>query len=210
MVALFDLDGVIVDTEPSYGRFWTMMGPRYNIYDPCFANSIKGTTLTQILERHFPDEEMKKRVVEDLDKFEDTMEYPLFDHVLDFLSQLQEANIKCAIVTSSNLVKMNNLWKQHPHLRNYFEAVITDEDVTRSKPDPEPYIVAAHRLHTEPTEAWVFEDSYNGLKSGRASGAKVVALATTNPRDTLYDLADLVIDDFSQLTLADLTTEGMF
>lgn len=59
--ALFDLDGVIVDTEPSYSIFWGGMGKKYNVPVDNFADVIKGTTLTQILNRYFPAKEVHTR-----------------------------------------------------------------------------------------------------------------------------------------------------
>ncbi len=80
-----------------------------------------------------------------------------------------------------------------------FKAVITDSKVEHSKPHPDPYIKGAQALGVDPRQCMVFEDSYSGLEAGRAAGATVVALATTNPRDTLIDKADLVIDRLDEL-----------
>lgn len=197
--ALFDLDGVIVDTEPSYSIFWGGMGRDYNVGIDNFADVIKGTTLTQILERYFP-EEVREEVVEKLNQYEREMRYEIFPEVRDYLEGLSSRGVKCAIVTSSNLEKMDNLWKQQPWLREYFDVVITDEDVTLSKPDPQPYLIAAERLGIAPEDCVVFEDSYNGLLSGRRAGCRVVALATTNPRASLQDKADIVVDNLGQLS----------
>lgn len=197
--ALFDLDGVIVDTEPSYSIFWGGIGRDYNVGIDNFADVIKGTTLTQILERYFP-EEVRAEVVEKLNQYEREMRYEIFPEVRDYLEGLSSRGVKCAIVTSSNLEKMDNLWKQQPWLREYFDVVITDEDVTLSKPDPQPYLIAAERLGIAPEDCVVFEDSYNGLLSGRRAGCRVVALATTNPRASLEDKADIVVDNLGQLS----------
>lgn len=197
--ALFDLDGVIVDTEPSYSIFWGGMGRDYNVGIDNFSDVIKGTTLTQILERYFP-EEVRAEVVEKLNQYEREMRYEIFPEVRDYLEGLRSRGVKCAIVTSSNLEKMDNLWKQQPWLREYFDVVITDEDVTLSKPDPQPYLIAAERLGIAPEDCVVYEDSYNGLLSGRRAGCRVVALATTNPRASLEDKADIVVDNLGQLS----------
>lgn len=202
--ALFDLDGVIIDTEPSYSIFWGGMGEKYNVGIDNFADAIKGTTLTQILDRYFA-EHLHAEVVEQLEAYEKSMRYQLFPDVIDFLETLRSLGLSCAIVTSSNLEKMANLWTQQPDLRGYFDALITDEDVTHSKPDPEPYLIGAARLGVAPTEAYVFEDSFNGLLSGRRAGARVVALATTNPFESLLDKADIVIRGFGEFPLSELT-----
>lgn len=201
--ALFDLDGVIIDTEPSYGEFWGNIGRKYGIGGDHFAQEIKGSTLTRILDNFIPDE-LKTEIVIALVEFERTMKYPLFDGALKLIEEFQAAGIPCAIVTSSNNDKMNNLWRQHPSLKKYFDAIITDENVTKSKPDPEPYQIAAKSLGVDVKECWVFEDSFSGLISGRRAGAKVVALATTNPREKLIDKADILFDTIAEISLSKL------
>ncbi|MDE6654243.1 MAG: HAD family hydrolase [Muribaculaceae bacterium] len=202
--ALFDLDGVIIDTEPSYSIFWHGIGVKYNVGIAGFADAIKGTTLTQILDRYFsPD--LHDEIISQLDEYERSMEYRLFPDALPFLNYLSSSGVPCAIVTSSNREKMANLWRQHPALIGCFQAIITDEDVTHSKPDPEPYLIGASRLGVPSQDTWVFEDSFNGLLSGRRAGAHVVALATTNPYESLVDKADIVIREFSEFPLTELT-----
>lgn len=202
--ALFDLDGVIIDTEPSYSIFWGAMGVKYNVGIDNFADAIKGTTLTQILDRYFAPS-LHSEVVEQLEAYEKNMRYQIFPDVIDFLDTLKSLGIPCAIVTSSNDEKMSNLWNQHPALRGYFDAIVTDEDVTHSKPDPEPYLIGASRLGAVPEDTYVFEDSFNGLLSGRRAGARVVALATTNPYESLVDKADIVIRGFGEFPFTELT-----
>lgn len=197
--ALFDLDGVIIDTEPSYSIFWGAMGREYNVGIDNFADVIKGTTLTQILGKYFA-EDLHEEVIAKLNKYEREMKYTVFPEVKNYLDGLRGRGVKCAIVTSSNLEKMDNLWRQQPWLRECFDEVITDEDVTRSKPDPQPYLIAAKRLGVSPADCVVYEDSFNGLLSGRRAGCRVVALATTNPRASLEDKADVVVDNLGQLS----------
>lgn len=198
--ALFDLDGVLVDTESSYGIFWASIGRKYGVGGDDFANIIKGSTLTRILDSYIP-KQLQAEVVESLEDYENKMKYPIFDGAEKLLTELNAAGILCAIVTSSNNDKMQNLWRKHPEFRQYFNAVITDENVTKSKPDPEPYLVAAKALGVDIKDCWVFEDSYNGLLSGRRAGAKVIGLATTNPIDTIRDKADAVYDTIADISL---------
>lgn len=200
--ALFDLDGVIVDTEGTYSGFWGEIGRRYGC-SPTFAHDIKGTTLTDIL-THFPDADTREQVKKDIHDFELTMNYPIFPGAVELLRRLHQEGIKCAVVTSSDDVKMNLLWQQHPELKEMFDAVVTGSVVTESKPSPQGYLMAAGILGVSPEDCVVFEDSYQGLEAGRRSGAKVVALATTNPASTLYDKADLVAGSVSEITLSEV------
>lgn len=191
--ALFDLDGVVIDSEGTYTEFWAATGREYNCPSPTFAYDIKGTTLTDILDTHFPDPDVQKEVRKKIHDFEATMKYRVFDGVTDFLAGLRRKGIATAVVTSSDDTKMGYLWRQQPELRELFDVVITGSEVTRSKPDPEGYLLAARKLGVDPRECVVFEDSYQGLEAGRRSGAKVVAIATTNPAASLIGKADVVV-----------------
>ncbi|MEV5345135.1 HAD family hydrolase [Streptomyces achromogenes] len=79
------------------------------------------------------------------------------------------------------------------------KALVSSDDVTRGKPDPEPYLLAARQLGVDPAHCVVFEDAPAGLRAGRAAGMTTVALATTHRAAELD--ADLVVDDLSALSV---------
>ncbi len=201
--ALFDLDGVLIDTEPLYTEFWRKTGIEYGADSPTFAFDIKGTTLTDILNRHF-DSEVHAEIIDKVDRFENELVYPVFYGVKQFLENLKSRGWKMAIVTSSDDTKMKYLFGQQPDFSDYFDVIVTGSMVTNSKPDPEGYLTAARLLGCRPGDCVVFEDSYQGLEAGRRSGAKVVGLATTNPHEKVACLADIVIDSFDELNIDDL------
>lgn len=205
--ALFDLDGVLIDTETLYTEFWDTLGHSYCAGIENFAQRIKGTTIADILTTYFP-EEQHAEILETLQNFEANMKYRLFPGVEDFLRRIKDACIPAAIVTSSNDAKMERLWRQLPGFRQWFDAVITDSKVQRSKPDPQPYQVAAAELGVRPEDCCVFEDSFSGIESGRRAGAKVVGLATTNPAESLVGKADIVVPSLESLTVEQL--QGLF
>lgn len=93
---------------------------------------------------------------------------------------------------------MENVYRRHPEFKTYFDAILTSEDFEYSKPHPDCYLKAAARFGVNPTDCVVFEDSFNGLRSGRAAGMTVVALATTNAPEQIAPLSDEVIKDFSE------------
>jgi len=200
LAALFDLDGVIVDSESSYTVFWESMENRYPTGIPDFAHAIKGTNLQCILS-NYADSGVREDIVKRLHDFEQDMEYPLYDDVLDFLDMLGEKGIGRALVTSSDNSKMECLWRKLPQLRNRFESVVTGSMVTHSKPHPEGYLTAAAALGCIPDDCWVFEDSLQGLKAGLDSGATVIALTTTNSYQAVAPLSHLVIDGWTGFSL---------
>ncbi len=196
MTVLFDLDGVITDTEPQYKVFWDRMGLEYlGIED--FQFMIKGQALFQIYEGHFAGmEAQQKEITARLNEFELNMTYDYIPGVIDFMRGLKAEGIPMAIVTSSNGPKMANVRKAHPELWEIADAILTSEDFTRSKPDPECFLKGMEVLGASPEDTYVFEDSLHGVNAGRAAGAHVIGLATTLPRELLEPLCEKVIDNF--------------
>ena len=124
------------------------------------------------------------------------MAYDYVPGVEDFLRDLRRAGIRTAVVTSSNDDKMQNVYRAHPDFKSYFDRILTAEFFSRSKPEPDCYLLGAEVFGLPVTRCVVFEDSFNGLKAGRAAGMKVVGLSTTNAPEQIQDLCDRVIPDF--------------
>ena len=198
---LFDLDGVLVDSEGEYSVFWGGMGDNYGLA-PSFSADIKGTTLGEIL-LSFPEAD-REGIVEKLHSFENEMLYPVYPGVMEFLAELKEHSIPSAIVTSSDDVKMSYLFKRHPELKDMVDVIVTGSMVSKSKPDPEGYLTAASLIGRKPEDCFVFEDSMQGLEAGRRSGATVIGIATTNPREKVETVANRTIDGFDGFKLNDM------
>lgn len=121
--------------------------------------------------------------------------------LLDFLEALRRSGIVCAVGSSADMRNIRFVFEKCG-LASYFQAVVSSEQVTRCKPDPEIYLKAAEALRLRPDECVVFEDARAGIEAGRRAGMKVVALATTLPREELErTTAALVIDDFTQMNV---------
>ena len=151
IAALFDLDGVVVDTETQYSRIWDELGKKY-LAAPVenFSIRIKGTSLKQILDRYFNPQD-HAAIVAELDAQEDLLQFDFIPGVIQFVEELRNADVKVAIVTSSNQKKMSHLYKQHYGLKPMFDAIITADDITKSKPDPECYLPVSYTHLTLPT-----------------------------------------------------------
>ena len=195
-IALFDLDGVILDTEGSYTAFWDDYGSRH-FSEKDFGLKIKGQTLVKILGDYFPEENERKSITDAINDFERNMSYPFVPGVENYIKSLKSNGIRTAVVTSSNLPKMENVYRCHPGFREMFDMILTSEDFSESKPSPYCYLKAMRLFGAGPEDCVVFEDSLAGLQSARASGAFVTALTTTNPEEVVRNYADLVIRDFN-------------
>lgn len=195
--ALFDLDGVVLDTESQYTVCWNRIGKVYKPDIPHFAHLIKGQTLTQIFDRYFNDEEKAQHEIENqLNEFEKNMDYAYIPGVVSFINELKRNHVNTAIVTSSNQQKMANVYQRHPEFETLFDIILTSEDFKRSKPDPDCYLTAADHFSVSHNQCVVFEDSINGLKAGNAAQMKVCGLATTNSVEVIKPLSDMVMNDF--------------
>ena len=196
--ALFDLDGVVFNTEPQYTVFWGEQCREFHPDHPGLEQEIKGQTLVQIYDAWFsgPLADKQALITERLNQFEQQMRYDYIAGFTDYIARLRQAGVKTAVVTSSNQPKMQAVYASRPEFKTLFDAILTSEDFERSKPDPDCYLKAAQRIGVAPTDCVAFEDSFNGLKSGRAAGMYVVGLATTNPSDSIRPYCDQVIDDY--------------
>ncbi len=196
--ALFDLDGVVFDTEPQYSVFWGAQCREFHPEHPGLEHEIKGQTLVQIYDAWFSGDLAEKQpmITERLNRFEQQMDYIYVPGFEEYIRELRGKGVKTAVVTSSNQPKMEAVYQSHPEFRSMFDAILTSEDFERSKPDPDCYLKAAQRLGVRVEDCVVFEDSFNGLKSGRAAGMYVVGLSTTNPAEAIRPLCDEVINDY--------------
>ncbi|MBR2102932.1 MAG: HAD family phosphatase [Prevotella sp.] len=202
--ALFDLDGVVFDTEPQYSVFWGSQCRRYHPEAPGLENRIKGQTLQQIFDENFsgPLAPEQPAIVERLNHFESNMDFIYVPGFEDFIHMLRRKGVKTAVVTSSNQAKMDAVYRKRPAFRELFDQILTSEDFSESKPAPDCYLTAAARFGASPDECLVFEDSINGLRSGMAARMTVVGLSTTNAPEVIAPLCHLIIPDYTALPAA--------
>lgn len=201
---LFDLDGVLIDTESQYSVFWGDIGEKYLGNREEFAARIKGSNLSTILNNNFPDPDLQKDIVSQLDEFQANMSYAIYPGVRDFIQQLVENGIPMCIVTSSDDRKMESLFEQQPYFKEVFRHIITGDMVTKSKPAPECFIKGAELIGADIRRCFVFEDSMQGIAAGIASGATVIALDTTNSREAISHLTHNIISSFENFSVTDM------
>lgn len=202
--ALFDLDGVLMDTEGEYTKFWDRVDELYPTHVRNFSLAIKGSTLDRIFNTYFPDNETQKQIYQMLLDMELHFNYREFPDAPAFVEMLKAHGIPCIVVTSSNRQKMEAVYSQLPEFRKRLPGLVCDEDVTRSKPDPQGYLIGAERLGMPIEKCIVFEDSLSGLEAGRRSGARVIALATSRPYEELTDKAHRVYRQLADISFSDL------
>ncbi|MFE7941433.1 HAD family hydrolase [Streptomyces griseoincarnatus] len=200
---LFDNDGTLVSSLDSVNRCWTRWAVEYGLTAEDFARiGLHGRPAAEIAADLLPAHVVPHAVarIEYLE-VEDVADggVGLLPGTKEFLAGLPAE--RWAVVTSAT----RRLAEARLGAVGILpKTLVAADDITRGKPDPEPYLLAARTLGVDPADCVVFEDAPAGLQAGRAAGMTTVALATTHRAEELT--ADLVVKDLSALSA--LVTEA--
>lgn len=195
---LFDFDGVVADTEPSYDLFWNSKAEKFNLGFENFAAMIKGETLRNIIGEYFKcaSDSEKAAIAKDLDAFEQKMPYKEIPGSANFIRILKERGFKLGLVTSSSMHKMKYALAKLG-LENCFDAIVTGDSIKEGKPNPQCYITAAQMLKSDPSNCAVFEDSINGMRAALGAKMRLFALSTTLPMEKIKMYSNTMFENFS-------------
>ena len=119
-----------------------------------------------------------------------------------FLNLLVQNGIHISLATAATRNKVADILK-HFNIESYFRVIVTGDDVSRGKPDPETFLKVAEILNVRPEECVVIEDAPNGIMAAKNSNMKCIAITTTHAYKELTE-ADKIIDSFTELTLSTL------
>lgn len=207
---LFDLDGVLLDTEPLYtiaiseltrefGKeyTWELKGKSMGTHPRSSAKLVIDTLGLPIT----VDDWLARRQVRLEQLF---VEVPAMIGAAEFVAALHERRIPTAVATSSERRLCELKWSRHAWLQN-FDVVVCGDDagLERLKPAPDIYLEAARRLGVPANECVVFEDAPAGVTAGKAAGAQVVCIKAPELPLELVAHADLVVSSYAEVSLAD-------
>ena len=209
---LYDMDGLLLDTEPLWGESMMRVAARHRI--PIDRKRFKDTTGLRIYEVtdhwavHFPWQGSTAREVADeiLDDIIATSKTSaqVLRGVVDSLKLLRKHNYKIGLASSSPAHMINQL-VDHFGLRQYFDEITSADVVELGKPHPGVFLYCAAALGSKPTECLVLEDSVNGMIAGKAARMKVIvvpeALHFDDPRFALADMKLKSLEDLDIETL---------
>jgi len=200
---IFDLDGTLIDNNSYHLETWKkyLENLGRNISEEEYNANINGRTnkdvIEYIFERKMDPEEILKYSLEKEALYRDIY-LPFIEPVaglIELLEILQDENIPMAIATSGIQPNIDFMFENIP-IKKYFKTVVNSSHISKGKPDPEIYLKTASILGVMPENCLVFEDAVVGINSAKAAGMKVIALATTQPKEELA-AADLIIDNFN-------------
>jgi HAD superfamily hydrolase (TIGR01509 family) len=204
--ALFDWDGVIIDSSLQHEESWEMLAaeagkpldPDHFLRGFGMKNQV---IIPEILGWTDDPDEIQRYSLRKEYLYREIVKARGIDPlpgVLGVLRMLAEQGIPCSVASSTHRENIETILDVIG-VRPYFQAVVTAEDVSRGKPDPEVFLKAAGKIGRDPQCCVVFEDAHVGIEAGLAAGARVVAVATTNAIESLGS-ADLAVASLEHVT----------
>ncbi len=205
--AVFDMDGVIFDSERAVIECWKQIAPQYGITDietHCIAaTGLNEEATRRIFKEQYGDElpydEMRaRRRALFIEKFDQGL-VPVKEGARELLKYLKDNGYKTALASSTSEGTVRRELGM-AGLLDFFDFIIGGNNVTHSKPDPEIFLKAMAGLGVAPETSIVIEDSYNGVRAGHASGAFVVMVPDLlPPTDEILPLTDMVVESLTEL-----------
>lgn len=207
---LFDMDGVIVDTEPLHHKAYYMMFNAFNIeVSPELYESFTGQSTINICKRlcelfkldNNPEELVQNKRTAFTNLFHNDPSLQLIDGVLELIKDYHANGVTLVLASSASMFTINNVFTRF-NLDQYFIAKLSGADLKASKPHPEIFEKAAEVSGHKRENCIVIEDSTNGIKAAKAAGVFCVGFDSANSKNQDYSQADMVINDFKAISYA--------
>ena len=210
--ALFDLDGVLLDTEPIYSRvIQSMVGEYGHTYDWSVKSRCMGRGTREAVAFLVEVYKLPLSVDQFIAQYESLLQTALLAaepvaFAEAFTRTLHERGVPMAIVTSTQSCLMPVKTRRYEDWFSLFQLVVCGDhpDVLHNKPAPDAYLVAAREMHVPPSLCVVFEDAPAGVAAGKAAGMRVVAIPDPQLDPALFAAADLVLTGFAACSPLDL------
>ncbi|WP_413206456.1 HAD family hydrolase [Rhodospirillum sp. A1_3_36] len=193
--ALFDMDGVLLDSTQAIDRSWALWAERQNISWGRLRAKIHGTKATEVIRSFTPhldvEEELQTLIAQEQELLELVTPYEGAQEVLTALAEVPWAVVTSAPRTLA-IARLTHLELPKPRV------IICAEEVSQGKPSPDGYLKAAELLGIDAADCVVFEDSLPGIQAGKAAQMTVVGLATTEERARLGQ-ADRILGSMEEV-----------
>ena len=205
---IFDMDGVIVDTEPvhhyAYNQHFKLLNIEVNaeMYASFTGNSTKNIFERLKIQFNLAEEvnalvKTKRNLFNDA--FDSKKDLYLLDGVEDLIKDLYDNGMQLVLASSSATVTINRVFNRFG-LHKYFTHIVSGEDFPKSKPHPAIFLRAAELANTPVENCIVIEDSTNGIMAAKAAGIYCIGYDSFHSKLQDYSLADVVITDFKELS----------
>jgi len=199
---IFDMDGTLINSIPSVERSWRLWANEFELTEAQIAG-FHGVPAQEIVRQLVPDPNRDRayaRILEiELADVDDIVVLPGAAEALAVLKEAKNA-IATSCTTALAAVRIAAAGLTAP------STIVTADDVSRGKPHPDPFLLAARRLDVDPRRCLVVEDAPSGLQGARAAGCFSLAVLTTTARDALR--ADAIVHDLADVEFS-VTSEGI-
>ena len=205
--AIFDMDGTLVDTEKYYTRAWFETADDFGLErNPDVSKMCAGGSRLQhrwIIGKMFPGIDADTyidNVIARVKKWSEE-ELLLMSGVREVLDQFRAEGMKMAVASSSAMADIErNLTRVG--IIDYFDVLVSGQQFDHSKPLPDIFIFAAGRINVNPRDCLVFEDSFNGVRAGHASGSETIMIVDqVPPTDEIKSIADGIYDTLDEFLI---------
>jgi len=210
---IFDMDGVLVDSNPFHLRKWKDLFQAHGIpFDEDELPKIVLGPPNDVTFPRFMGENLSREQMAELsEELEENFRREIGPHarafpgVRRFIEECHAQQITMA-VASAAMGKNVHFLISALGLGDYFREILTGDDISRPKPDPEVYLKTAEKLVVDPAACAVFEDSFVGVEAAKRAGMKCVAIASSFPAEDLRreTRADLIVPSFESVSLQTL------
>jgi len=209
---LFDMDGVIVDTEPLHHKAYFQMFYDRNLeVSEAMYHRFTGQSTLKVCEQlceHFsldlnPQELVQHKRSKFYELFKNDPDLDLIPGVRNCIEEYYENGLNLVLASSASMLTINAVFDRF-NLNPYFKAKLSGADLKASKPHPEIFLKAAHAAEKDKENCVVIEDSTNGIRAAKTAGISCVGFDSVHSKNQDYTLADKVISDFSEIELKKL------
>lgn len=197
---IFDMDGTVIDsTKSDFDSLMKAMSHykiEFSYQDYIEMVGAKGEEIVAA-KRNLSGDEIEKLLNRKSETFKELVRERGLNpvsRVEEFLLKIKEIPLWTALATGSNRDKVDFVLER-VRVSQYFDIILSADDVDAGKPDPDIFLTAAKKLHLLPTECIVFEDAKMGIKAAKKAGMKCIAITTSSPAEMLRE-ADLIIDSY--------------
>jgi len=205
---IFDMDGLLLDTEKICWECFRKAcskfdyDPDFDIYKKCIGRKAEegNKILKQGFDPFIPFDDVHKLWGDLYSNYIDRENIPLKKGVRSVLENLHRRNVKLAVATSTEeTTALKKLTRSG--LIDFFDLIISGDQVTNSKPDPEIYLTAARKLEIKPENCIAFEDSDNGVKSAHSAKMTVIQIVDMiDPAEEVRNLNHIIVNSFNEIS----------
>jgi len=209
---IFDMDGVIINTEEIFDRYFEELGNDIGIdLSKKIIDPLRGLSDDKIWKYLIEQYNLKESpdyyntIV--LDKVNNELRtntaIELEDGILELLDYLKLKKYRIALASSADKERILLIIDQFK-IKAYFEVVVSADDVENAKPNPDIYLLAAKQLKVHPKNCWVLEDSTFGIKAAKSAGMKCIGYKGAYETFQNHQLADRQVTDINSIKISDL------